>query len=250
MDTIFKALNDPARRALMDSLRARDGQTLTELEQQLAMSRFGVMKHLAVLEDAHLVTTKKVGRFKYHYLNPLPLQQVMDRWLRPFLTPQVQALSRMKTLLEHKPMKPDLVLSTYIDCTQDALWDALTQGDLIAQHHFICDTVTGGFSAPGDEIRLIMPGSDSVMITMTLVEIVPKSQIALTFTTHWGPAPITSRCLYVLEPQPTGMKLTVEHHGVGAGEGGEADGWTRFMASLKTWLETGRTKRFPMPART
>ncbi|WP_420587785.1 ArsR/SmtB family transcription factor [Marivita sp.] len=75
MDMIFKALNDPARRALLDSLRRKDGQSLSELEEQLDMSRFGVMKHLKVLEDAHLVIPRKQGRFKYHYLNALPCRK-------------------------------------------------------------------------------------------------------------------------------------------------------------------------------
>ena len=100
METIFKALNDPARRALLDSLRAKDGQTLTELEEQLDMSRFGVMKHLKVLEDGHLVTTRKVGRFKHHYLNALPLQEMVDRWINPFLQPQTRALAALKSELE------------------------------------------------------------------------------------------------------------------------------------------------------
>ena len=81
MDAIFKALNDPARRALLDSLREQDGQSLSDLEEVLAMTRFGVMKHLKVLEDANLIVTRKVGRFKYHYLNAVPLQEVIDRWI-------------------------------------------------------------------------------------------------------------------------------------------------------------------------
>jgi len=93
MDAIFKALNDPARRALLDSLRAKDGQTLTELEEQLDMSRFGVMKHLKVLEDAHLITTRKSGRFKHHYLNALPLQEVIDHWIEPFWHARQRAMS-------------------------------------------------------------------------------------------------------------------------------------------------------------
>ncbi len=93
MDMIFKALNDPARRALLDSLRRKDGQSLSELEEQLDMSRFGVMKHLKVLEDAHLVIPRKQGRFKYHYLNALPLQEMLDRWVAPFLQPQAQMMS-------------------------------------------------------------------------------------------------------------------------------------------------------------
>lgn len=85
MDALFKARADPARRTLLDSLRMRDGQTLQELEARLDMTRFGVMKHLGVLETGGLITTRKVGRFKHHYLNALPLQQAIDRWIEPLL---------------------------------------------------------------------------------------------------------------------------------------------------------------------
>ena len=109
MDAIFKALNDPARRALLDSLRQTDGQSLSDLEEQLDMSRFGVMKHLRVLEDAHLVIWRKEGRFKYHYLNALPLQEMLDRWVAPFLRPQAQMMSDLKSRLERDTAmgKPD-----------------------------------------------------------------------------------------------------------------------------------------------
>ena len=128
MDPIFKALNDPTRRALLDALRAKDGQTLTELETHLAMTRFGVMKHLKVLEAATLITTRKEGRFKYHYLNALPLQEVIDRWIEPLLAkPAARAVTSLKSKLEKEtPMKPDFVMQTFIRCTQDALWSALT----------------------------------------------------------------------------------------------------------------------------
>lgn len=249
MDTIFKALNDPARRALLDSLRAKDGQTLTELEEQLDMTRFGVMKHLKVLEDAHLVTTKKVGRFKFHYLNPLPLQEVMDRWLHPFLNDQAQALSRLKKTLENNLMKPDLILSTYIDCTQDALWEALTKGDLMAQYHFACDRITGAHEKPGDSIEMYFSeAGDTVMLSNKVISIEPKTRIEMSFAPGWQENAHVSRCVYLLEPQPQGMKLTVEHYDLGPNDGNVNDGWTRFMASLKSWLETGQTRRFPMNA--
>ena len=93
MDMIFKALNDPARRALLDSLRRKDGQSLSELEEQLDMSRFGVMKHLKVLEDDHLAIPRKQGRSKYHYLNALPLQDRRARWVAPCLGPHAPTIS-------------------------------------------------------------------------------------------------------------------------------------------------------------
>ncbi|MCY4335423.1 MAG: helix-turn-helix domain-containing protein [Litoreibacter sp.] len=101
MDAIFKALNDAARRDILDSLRKKDGQTLSELEPQFDMTRFGVMKHLAVLEEAKLITTKKVGRFKHHYLNALPLQEVIDRWIEPLLAkPTARGVLDLKAKLE------------------------------------------------------------------------------------------------------------------------------------------------------
>lgn len=84
MNTIFKALADPARLTLLDSLKEKDGQTLQELQGQLDMTRFGVMKHLSVLEEAGLIVTRRVGRFKHHYLNALPLQEAIDRWIDPY----------------------------------------------------------------------------------------------------------------------------------------------------------------------
>ena len=101
MDAIFKALNATARRALLDSLRQNDGQTLSALEAHLDMTRFGVMKHLKGLEDASLIVTRKQGRFKHHYLNALPLQEVIDRWIDPFLAkPAARAVIDLKSKLE------------------------------------------------------------------------------------------------------------------------------------------------------
>ena len=85
MDEIFKAINDPTRRALLEALRIEDGQSLTQLEARLEMTRFGVMRHLGVLEAANLVTSRKSGRFKYHYLNVQPLREIQDTWLNPLL---------------------------------------------------------------------------------------------------------------------------------------------------------------------
>ncbi|MEL6685907.1 MAG: metalloregulator ArsR/SmtB family transcription factor, partial [Pseudomonadota bacterium] len=145
MDAIFKALNDPARRDLLDSLRKRDGQSLSDLEQVLEMSRFGVMKHLKVLEEANLIVTRKDGRFKYHYLNALPLQDVMDRWAAPFLQRQARAVTELKAKLERDTAmgKPDFMMQTFIRCSQDALWAALTEADQMAAYHFACNVVEG-----------------------------------------------------------------------------------------------------------
>ncbi len=101
-DLVFKALADPTRRLLLDRLSERDGRTLTELESEVDMTRFGVMKHLRLLEDAGLVVTRKSGREKLHFLNPVPIRQIHDRWIDKFTERQVTALVDLKAELENK----------------------------------------------------------------------------------------------------------------------------------------------------
>jgi DNA-binding transcriptional ArsR family regulator len=101
-DRVFKALGDPTRRFLLDRLFVRDGRTLTELESELEMTRFGVMKHLRVLEDAGLVITRRSGREKLHFLNPVPIRLIHDRWIDKYTERRVSALSELKTKLEKK----------------------------------------------------------------------------------------------------------------------------------------------------
>jgi DNA-binding transcriptional ArsR family regulator len=99
-DHVFRALADPTRRFLLDRLFERDGRTLTELEQDLEMTRFGVMKHLRVLEEAGLVVTRRSGREKHHFLNPVPIRLIHDRWIDKYTERRVSALTELKTRLE------------------------------------------------------------------------------------------------------------------------------------------------------
>lgn len=99
-DRVFKALSDPTRRLLLDRLFERDGRTLTELESELEMTRFGVMKHLRLLEDAGLVVTRRSGREKLHFLNPVPIRLIHDRWIDKYTEHQVSALTELKAQLE------------------------------------------------------------------------------------------------------------------------------------------------------
>lgn len=240
MDAIFKALNDPARRALLDSLRKKDGQTLTELEEQLDMSRFGVMKHLKVLEDAHLIIPRKQGRFKYHYLNALPLQEMLDRWVAPFLRPQTQMMSDLKTKLERETImgKPDFMMQTFIRCSQDALWDALTKAEHMAAYHFMCNDVRGD-AAPGNVTEFILPDGNPMLRQVTK-DLDPKTRIAMTFEPLFmGPDAPASHMVYLIEPQGDTCKLTIEHYDMAPGQDGFAEGWARLASSLKSYLETG-----------
>jgi DNA-binding transcriptional ArsR family regulator len=102
-DRVFKALADPTRRFLLDLLFARDGRTLTELESGLEMTRFGVMKHLRVLEEADLVVTRKSGREKLHFLNPVPIRSIHDRWIDKYTERRASALTELKAELEQEP---------------------------------------------------------------------------------------------------------------------------------------------------
>jgi DNA-binding transcriptional ArsR family regulator len=101
-DRVFRALADPTRRYLLDLLFQRDGRTLTELESELSMTRFGAMKHLRVLEQAGLVVTRKVGRERHHYLNPVPIRLIHDRWIDKYTEPRVSALADLKAALEEE----------------------------------------------------------------------------------------------------------------------------------------------------
>ena len=105
IDDVFKALADPTRRRLLDELFEHDGQTLSALEQRLPMTRFGVAKHLKVLEEAGLVTTRKRGREKLHFLNPVPIREVHDRWVSKYAEPWASALTGLKRDLEREDPK-------------------------------------------------------------------------------------------------------------------------------------------------
>src|SRR6202050_1334861 len=133
MDMVFRALADPTRRSLLDELYERDGQTLSALEARLPMTRFGVMKHLRVLEEAGLVVTKRRGREKLHFLNPVPIRLVHDRWVSKFAEPWAAGLSDLKNRLE-SPMEK--VFEIYIRTTPERLWEAITDPEIRAKYNF------------------------------------------------------------------------------------------------------------------
>src|SRR5438874_196661 len=124
VDEVFKALADPTRRELLDELYRCDGQTLGALEGRFEMSRFGVMKHLKILEEAGLVVTRKRGREKLHFLNPVPIRLVHDRWVSKYAEPWVAGLSDLKTELEKDTMEK--IYEIYIRTTPERLWEAIT----------------------------------------------------------------------------------------------------------------------------
>src|SRR4051794_28736298 len=124
MDDVFRALADPTRRSLLDELFKEDGQTLGALEGRLPMTRFGVMKHLRVLEEAGLIVSRRRGREKLHFLNAVPIRLVHDRWVSKYAEPWAATLSELKHKLENKTMEK--VFEIYIKTTPERLWQAIT----------------------------------------------------------------------------------------------------------------------------
>lgn len=248
MDKIFKALTDPTRRAILDRLREKDGQSLSELEEGVQMTRFGVMKHLRVLEEAGLIVTVKKGRFKFHYLNALPLQEAIDRWIEPLLSkPAARAVIGLKAKLEGgtampETTKPDFVMQTYIRCTQDALWDALHSAEVVAEFHFLATSA----AMKGDVMESYAPDG-SILLRERVTEEDPKSRMVTGFTPGWLPDAPESKVIYLIDAEPGHCKLTIEHYGLTPGLEGVADGWHRWAGGLKTWLETGQEVHFAMP---
>ncbi|HWW53715.1 MAG TPA: metalloregulator ArsR/SmtB family transcription factor, partial [Acidimicrobiales bacterium] len=149
MDDVFRALADPTRRSLLDELFRQDGQTLSALEERFSMTRFGVMKHLKQLEEAGLVVTKRRGREKLHFLNPVPIRLVHDRWVSKYAAPWAAELSELKHRLENDMEK---VFEIYIRTTPERLWEAITDSDIRSKYQF-GNTITSDFT-PGSRYEM------------------------------------------------------------------------------------------------
>ena len=247
MDAVFKALSDPTRRQLLDTLRDRGGLTLTQLEDGLKMTRFGVMKHLRVLEAANLVVTKRDGRFKHHYLNALPLQEVADRWMASYAAakPLARMVLNLKNALEETlPMadRPDFVFETYIRTTPKALWEALTTAEMTRQYYYGSDVHAdlkpgGRFYYSGPDGQLNLDGE--------VIEVVPERKLVTSFKATWAPDGETTRIMFEIEPLGEACKLSVTHYDYEKSKAGVESGWPIIVAGLKTLLETGRPLVLP-----
>src|SRR5580700_8617677 len=134
VDEAFRALADPTRRSLLDELFRQDGQTLSALEERLPMTRFGVMKHLKVLEKAGLVVTRKQGRQRLHFLNSVPIRLIHDRWVSKYAEPWAATLSELKQKLEDRTMKK--IFEIYIKTTPERLWQAITDTEMRRKYNF------------------------------------------------------------------------------------------------------------------
>ena len=253
LEAAFRALADANRRRLLDRLRERDGQALAELEAELpGMTRFGVMKHLRVLEDAHLLTTRREGRRKLHFLNPVPIQLIADRWISRYAASWVSGLADLKQTLEAQPMStPKQVYEIFIRTTPERLWQALTDGALSRQYYFNTqvrsDLETGKpFQYFGDDGTMHLDGE--------ILEIDPPRRLVTTFSALWSPemaADPPSRITYEIEPMGATCKLTMIHDGFESETATYrevAGGWSLILSGLKTLLETGEPLKIREPA--
>lgn len=249
MDAIFKALSDETRRLLLDRLRQRDGQSLTELEAATGLTRFGVMKHLKVLEAAGLVLTHKVGRFKYHYLNGAPLQSLVDRWLEPLTQqPLARAMLDLKAELERNThmstnAKPSFMMETFIRATPDQVWEALTSPDISRQYMFKGTSFHS--SLRKNDPYEYRTEDGRAMVFGNVLDIVPGQRLELSYRAAWmAPDVRTSRVVHEIAAMGDLVKLTISHYDLPEGHEGLKEAWAMIAASLKSLLETGRALDF------
>jgi uncharacterized protein YndB with AHSA1/START domain len=242
MDVVFKALADPTRRSLLDELFRNDGQTLSELEERFAMTRFGVMKHLKQLEEAGLVVTKRRGREKLHFLNPVPIRLVHDRWVSKYAEPWAAGLSGLKTRLE-TPMEK--VFEIYIRTTPERLWEAITDPEIRSKYTFGA-RITSDWR-PGSRIEMQHPGG--LLGEGEVLEVDPPHRLVQTMVALWSDevkAEGTSRVTWEIEPVADSCRLTVTHDQLREGGSNEIyGGWPMILSGLKTWLETGELLTTP-----
>jgi uncharacterized protein YndB with AHSA1/START domain/DNA-binding transcriptional ArsR family regulator len=242
LDQVFKALADPTRRYLLDQLHEHNGQTLGELCERISMTRQSATQHLGVLEAANLVSTVRRGREKLHYLNPVPLHQIQERWIDKFERPMLRALSAIKTEAELAMSdKPSHVYVTYIESTPEKVWQALTDAEISGQywgHANISDWQTG---STWSHRRTDDSGIDDA------VGVVEVSDPPRRLVTTWkapdaGPEVDASRVTFDIEYSGQIVRLTVTHENLTDEEELHAVslGWPAVLSNLKSLLETGK----------
>jgi len=245
MDAVFKALADPTRRSLLDELIKQDGQTLSALEERLPMTRFGVMKHLKVLEEAGLVVARKRGREKLHFLNAVPIRLVHDRWVSKFAEPWAATLSELKTSIEEATMEK--VFEIYIKTTPERLWQALTDSEMRAKYSFGVGCETDW--KPGSRWQGVTPKAPGPISHGEVLEVDPPRRLVQSFQALWSDEVSqegTSRVTYEIEPVADSCRLTVIHDQLPEGVNDEIyGGWPMILSGLKTLLETGETLTTP-----
>jgi len=244
MDDVFRALADPTRRSLLDELYKQDGQSLSALEQRLPMTRFGVMKHLKLLEEGGLVVTKRRGREKLHFLNPVPIRLVHDRWVSKFAEPWAATLSDLKTTLEEDGMEK--VFEIYIKTTPERLWEAITVSELRQRYNFGVGIASDW--TPGSSYQAGTPSGFDIAAGENL-EVDPPCRLVQSFNALWSEdvqREGTTRVTWDIEPVGDSCRLTVTHDQLREDANAEIyGGWPQILSGLKTLLETGDSLTTP-----
>ena len=244
VDEVFRALADPTRRELLDELFRQDGQTLSALEERFSMTRFGVMKHLRQLEEAGLVVTRRRGREKLHFLNPVPIRLVHDRWVSKYAEPWAAGLSELKQNLESTMEK---VFEIYIRTTPERLWAAITDPDMRSKFHF-GNRIESDWQ-PGSAYEVTNPGAPGPLIEGKNLEVDPPHRLVQTMTVLWSDeakAVGESRVTWEIEPVGDSCRLLLIHDQLPDAAPEEVyGGWPQILSGLKTWLETGEVLTTP-----
>ena len=268
-DEVFKALADPTRRSLLDALFEMDGQTLSALEERLPMTRFGVMKHLRLLEKAGLVVTRNVGRKKLHFLNPVPIRLIHDRWVNKFTERWAATLTNLKRQLEEKPMEsidvphtvplvpsPDgqgamAVFEIYIKTTPERLWQAITDPRMRAAYSFGVE-VHSDWKAGSRYETAVPAGPENPSFKVTDGEnlvVDPPRRLVQSFRAMWSDEVKTaghSRVTWEIIPVGDSCRLSVVHDRLPTDARPELyGGWPMVLSGLKTLLETGELLTTP-----
>jgi uncharacterized protein YndB with AHSA1/START domain/DNA-binding transcriptional ArsR family regulator len=270
IDEVFRALADPSRRQLLDSLNARNGQTLRELCSGLRMARQSVSKHLAILEAAALVTTVRRGREKLHYLNAAPINEIGERWITRYERGRVEALADLKRALEDGPMdRPSFVYTTYIRTTPEQLWQALTDPAFTRRYwnaSFETDWKPGstmtwdlGGVVVADPEQVVLESEPYRRLSFTWHTFSPELNASHGFTDEVSEriaAEGRSKATFEIEPVGDSVRLTVVHEGLdpdGLVKSMIGNGWPLVLSRLKSLLETGEslppTDEPPLPVR-
>jgi uncharacterized protein YndB with AHSA1/START domain len=244
VDDVFRALADPTRRSLLDELFREDGQTLHALENRFSMTRFGVMKHLKQLEDAGLVVTKKRGREKLHFLNPIPIRLVHDRWVSKYAEPWASGLSGLKHELE-TPMEK--VFEIYIKTTPERLWEAITDPAIRAKYNFGSGCVSDW--KPGSTMEMVADKATGILGVGKVLDVDPPRRLVHTmvaFFSDEAKAEGETRVTWEIEPVGDSCRLTLTHDQMREGANDQIyGGWPMILSGLKTWLESGELLTTP-----
>ena len=244
MDEVFKAINDPSRRLLLDQLFDEDGQTLGALCECLPeMTRFGVMNHLQVLEEAGLITTLKQGRSKYHYLNPVPIRQIHDRWISKYAEPRIGVIADVKARAEAEGAtvdRPDHIYKAFINAAQEAVWDAITNGDMTVQY-FYGTRVVSDWEVGGPMDYLYPDGSKAS--EGHIISIDAPKRIEFTFQALWDEELVAegpTREVWSLVEINGMVELTIELFDAGPKTLDDfSNGFPYIVSGLKSLVETG-----------